>query len=107
MPILLFFIGSTNLTGILINLLIVPMVPVITIGGFVSIVLGNLSGWNFWSVPISWLLEVVFWLSEWVERWALRIEVENMWVRWGILLTLGGILFCIVRIVQEEKKKLE
>lgn len=96
-----------NLTGILINLLIVPLVPVITIGGFVSIVLSNLSGWNFWSVPISWLLELIFWFSEWAERWALRIEVENMRVRWGILLTLGGILFCIVRIVKEEKKKLE
>lgn len=107
LPILLFFIGSTNLTGILINLLIVPLVPIITIGGFISILLGSMTEWTWWSLPISWLLELIFELSALAESWALRIEVQNMWVRWWLLLVLIGILVCIVSIVKEEKEKLE
>lgn len=103
MPILLFFIGSANLTGILINLLIVPMVPVITIGGFVSVVLGSLSGWSFWTVPIAWLLELVFYLSAWAEEFSLRVEIEQMRVKWAFLLIMIGLGICAVRILYQKK----
>lgn len=95
------------MTGILINLLIVPLVPIITIGGFISILLGSMTEWTWWSLPISWLLELIFELSALAESWALRIEVENMRVKRGLLLVLIAILMCILRIVKEEKEKLE
>ncbi len=34
LPILIFFIGTSNFSGVLANVLIVPLVPLITIGGF-------------------------------------------------------------------------
>lgn len=106
LPILLFFIGSTNLTGIVVNLLVVPLVPVITIGGFVSLVLANLTGWSFWTVPIERLLKLVFGMSQLAEDFAMRIVVENMVMRRAIMLVLLGILGCILAIVRDEKQKI-
>lgn len=103
LPILLFFIGSTNLTGIFINLLVVPLVPIITIGGFISIVLRSLTGWNFWTVPIERLLKLVFWLSQLAEDFAIKIIVENMAMRRVLVAILLGILVCILAIVNAKK----
>lgn len=106
LPILLFFVGSTNLTGILINLFAVPLVPVITIGGFVSIVLSRMTGWSFWTVPIEWLLQLVFWLSQLAEDFAVKILVENMLTRRVLLLILIGVVLCILLIVREKRASL-
>ena len=103
LPILLFFIGNTNLTGIFINLLVVPLVPIITIGGFISIVLRSLTGWNFWTVPIERLLKLVFWLSQLAEDFAIKIIVENMAMRRVLMTILLGILICILAIVNAKK----
>lgn len=106
LPILLFFVGSTNLTGILINLFVVPLVPVITIGGFVSIVLSRMTGWSFWTVPIEQLLQLVFWLSQLAEDFAVKILVENMLTRRVLLLILIGVVLCILLIVREKRASL-
>jgi hypothetical protein len=106
LPILLFFVGSTNLTGILINLFVVPLVPVITIGGFVSIVLSRMTGWSFWTVPIEQLLQLVFWFSQLAEDFAVKILVESMLTRRVLLLILIGVVLCILLIVREKRASL-
>ena len=106
LPILLFFVGSTNLTGILINLFVVPLVPVITIGGFVSLILSRMTGWSFWTVPIEWLLQLVFWLSQLAEDFAVKILVESMLMRRVLLLILIGVVLCILLIVREKRASL-
>lgn len=106
MPILLFFVGSTNLTGILINLFVVPLVPVMTIGGFVSLVLSRMTGWSFWTVPIERLLQLVFWLSQLAEDFAVKILVESMLTRRVLLLILIGVVLCILLIVREKRASL-
>jgi hypothetical protein len=106
LPILLFFVGSTNLTGILINLFVVPFVPVITIGGFVSLVLSRMTGWSFWTVPIERLLQLVFWLSQLAEDFAVKILVENILTRRVLLLILIGVVLCILLIVREKRASL-
>ena len=103
LPILLFFVGSTNLTGILINLFVVPLVPVITIGGFVSLVLSRMTGWSSWTVPIERLLQLVFLLSQLAEDFAVKIFVENMLTRRVLLLILIGVVLCILLIVREKR----
>ena len=91
------------MTGIFINLLVVPLVPIITTGGFISIVLRSLTGWNFWTIPIERLLKLVFWLSQLAEDFAIKIIVENMAMRRVLMTILLGILLCILAIVNAKK----
>lgn len=105
LPILLFFVGENNVMGILANLLIVPLVPVITIGGFVGLGAANLSGWNWILEPIKWLLDLMFWVSDWAVRYALVIEVKTMWIKWLIVLVMGALVWVVVKILQERSEE--
>lgn len=100
LPILLFFIGETNLTGVMINLIVVPLVPIITIGGFVLVLLGVFTGWSWIILPIKWLLSLVFWLSDLAIQWKCTIVITTIWAKWlFVLLTLliGIIVYALIR----------
>ena len=71
-----------------------------------SIVLSRMTGWSFWTVPIERLLQLVFWLSQLAEDFAVKILVENMLTRRVLLLILIGVVLCILLIVRERKELL-
>lgn len=91
LPILLFFIGQTNLTGVVVNLIIVPLVPIITIGGFCAVVLASRTGWTWIALPMKWLLSFVFRASELAIKRGFAIEITTSWAKWGFALVMIGI----------------
>lgn len=105
LPILLFFIGETNLTWVLINLLIVPLVPLVTIGGFISVLMTSWTGWTWVMMPIRWLLDLIFWASDLAVAWGVGFAITATWAKWFfvlLLLSIGGVLFQLLK-----KKKTE
>lgn len=100
LPVLLFFIGETNLSGVLINLFIVPLVPIITIGGFVSVLLVVWTGWSALSLPITWLLELVFRVSSLAQKWSFALVLTETWAKWAfsfLMIAIGLVGYFLLR----------
>ena len=100
LPILLFFIGQTNLTGVLINLIIVPLVPIITIGGFCSMLLVNRTGWTWANFPIKWLLSFVFQAADLANAWKFSIFISAEWAKWAfslLLISIGALTYQLIK----------
>lgn len=102
LPILLFFIGETNLTGVIINLLIVPLVPIITIGGFCSVLLVSRTTWNWIALPINWLLNFVFRTADLANIWKFSILITTTWAKRAFLLLLIGIGTLIYKLIKKK-----
>ncbi len=59
-PVLLFFMNGVNLVGILLNFLIVPLVPIITVMGMVSLLLYAIFPLGIWLIPEKLLMGLIF-----------------------------------------------
>ncbi len=103
LPILLFFIGQTNLTGVVVNLIIVPLIPIITIGGFCAVVLASRTGWTWIALPITWLLSFVFRASELAIKRGFAIELTTTWAKWGFTLVMIGIGILMYLLIKKKK----
>ncbi len=103
LPVLLFFIGETNLSGVIINLFIVPLVPIITIGGFVTLLLVSWTGWGILSLPISWLLELIFWSSDLAQKCRFSLVLTVTWAKWGFVLLMIGIGIISYLLIKKKK----
>lgn len=104
LPILLFFIGQTNVMGVFINLLIVPFVPMMTIGGMMTIGLVEVTGWGWFALPIQWLLNWVFLLSEWAIRYAVIVRIEQVWAKWIFSLLMFGIFLYLWKMIIKRRE---
>ena len=71
-PWLLYAMEITNLISPLVNIAIVPLVPLITIGSFI---IPYLPGWMWWDTLIIWCMDYIWWLS-------------NIGTQYGIYLSL-------------------
>ncbi|MBB1579123.1 MAG: ComEC/Rec2 family competence protein [candidate division SR1 bacterium] len=103
LPVLLFFIGTTNLSGIVINLIIVPLVPLITIGGFMSAILIKLTDWDRLKYPIQWLLEFIYYCSELANQFSFKISIENLLIKYLFAGLVVGILICCYLITKKKQ----
>lgn len=85
MPRLLFFSSTFNLTSILCNLVLVPLVPIITVGGLLVVILSI-----FWIsvsllvIPLSWLIDLVYRFSYVFSHWWVFVDV----VEWPLKVVL-------------------
>lgn len=104
LPVLLFFIGTTNLSWIVINLIIVPLVPLITIWGFISAILIKLTDWNRLKYPIQRLLEFIYYCSELANQFSFKISIESLWAKYIFAVLMGQILVFCYLIVRETKQ---
>ena len=91
LPILLFFIGETNLTGVLINLLIVPLVPIITIGGFITVIIVIWTHWLWLALPLQWLLTFIFRMADLANSRSFSISISATWAKRAFLLLIISI----------------
>ena len=103
LPVLLFFIGTTNLSWIVINLIIVPLVPLITIWGFMSAILIKLTDWNRLKYPIQRLLEFIYYCSELANQLSFKISIENFLIKYLFAWLVVGILICCYLITRKRQ----
>ena len=104
LPVLLFFIGTTNLSWIVINLIIVPLVPLITIWGFMSAILIKLTDWNRLKYPMQRLLEFIYYCSELANQFSFKISIESLWAKYIFAVLMGQVLVFCYLIVRETKQ---
>lgn len=64
---------GVNLLGVLVNLLIVPLMPIITLLGMFSLLLMAIVPWQVFLVPEQWLMDLVFFLAEWADQWSFSL----------------------------------
>ena len=102
LPILLFFIGETNLTGVLINLLIVPLVPIITIGGFITVIIVIWTHWLWLALPLQWLLTFIFRMADLANSRSFSISISATWAKRAFLLLIISIGAVIYQLSKKE-----
>ncbi len=102
LPILLFFIGETNLTGVLINLLIVPLVPIITIGGFITVIIVIWTHWLWLALPLQRLLTFIFRMADLANSRSFSISISATWAKRAFLLLIISIGAVIYQLSKKE-----
>lgn len=92
------------MVGIVLNVVIVPLIPVITIYGFASLVLYALVSRTGWGMVEVSLMKVVYGLSAFGEQYAIFVQAKNLAAKYilvGLFVGLG-----VWRYVRGEHKKL-
>jgi competence protein ComEC len=90
-PVLMFFMNGVNLIGVVLNVIIVPLVPVITIYGFASLFLWAIiqRGGRVW-VEVM-LMKFVYLLSELGARYAIFVQAKNLFAKYMLVVIFVGI----------------
>ncbi len=98
-PVLMLFMGSMNIAGILANMFVVPLIPVIMING---VLVGTLG----WIVPIQlgvWiqdaLVRYVFQIGIWMSQYGVYIDVYTGWMKIAI------VAWFVMMVMMESNKK--
>ena len=81
-PILIFFMNWVNLIGILLNVIIVPIIPIVTIYGFVSLVLSLIVQRNVRIRPEKLLMDIIYGLSEIWAKYAIFLQSDAIWKKY-------------------------
>lgn len=97
LPVMLFFMGTTNLTWIIANFLVVPIVAVVMIYGFISTVLFQVLPWEIRLWPEKLLLNYIYFMSELAQRFGVYLHAEGSWVKY-VLLGLFIVWLVLVRM---------
>jgi predicted membrane metal-binding protein len=85
-PVLIFFMNGVNLVGIALNIVIIPLIPVITIYGFASLWLYALvqRGGRVWVEVL--LMKMVYGLSAFGETYAIFIQAKNVVAKYILMI---------------------
>ena len=72
-PWLLYSMETTNLISPLVNIAIVPLVPLITIWSFI---IPYLPGWMWWDIIIVWCMDYIWWLSSIGTQYGIYLSLD-------------------------------
>ena len=97
-PFLLFFTGKFNLTSIVANILVVPLTPIIMIGGWITIVLQWTTIGLLFATCINWFVEYIYQIAQLTQDYAVYIITDGQWFMY-LLLWLVMILFIVDRFI--------
>ena len=81
-PILIFFMNWVNLVGILLNVIIVPIIPIVTIYGFISLILSLIIPRSIRIRPEKLLMNIIYWLSEFWAKYAIFLQSGDIWKKY-------------------------
>lgn len=107
-PILMFFMNGVNLIGILLNIIIVPIIPVVTIYGFASLILYWLIAWNGWTWIEVLIMKCIYRLSEVWANYAIFVQAKNLVAKYVIMVLfviLWGIAYWELHKPTQKKKR--
>ena len=81
-PILIFFMNWVNLVGILLNIIIVPIIPIVTIYGFISLVLSLIIKRSIRIRPENLLMNIIYGLSKIWAKYAIFLHSGDLWKKY-------------------------
>ncbi|MDD2536958.1 MAG: ComEC/Rec2 family competence protein [Candidatus Absconditabacteria bacterium] len=84
-PILMFFMNGVNLVGILLNIIIVPIIPVVTIYGFVALLTYAIIPRSGWTCPEMFLMEIIYQLSNMGAKYAIFVQAKGLFAKYVIV----------------------
>jgi hypothetical protein len=79
---LIFFMNWVNLVGILLNVIIVPLIPIVTIYGFISLILSLIIPRSIRIRPEKLLMDIIYWLSEFWAKYAIFLQSWDTWKKY-------------------------
>jgi ComEC/Rec2-related protein len=97
-PFLLFFTGKFNLTSIIANMLVVPLTPVIMIGGGVTTLLQWTIVGSRLTRSITRWVDYIYWIAHIAQKYAVYIITDGQWFMYAVLWVVI-ILFIIDRYI--------
>ena len=84
-PILIFFMNWVNLVWILLNVIIVPIIPIVTIYGFISLILSLIVQRSIRIRPEKLLMDVIYGLSEIWAKYAIFLQSDAIWKKYVLV----------------------
>jgi ComEC/Rec2-related protein len=84
-PILIFFMNWVNLVGILLNIIIVPIIPIVTIYGFISLILSLIVQRSIRIRPEKLLMNIIYGLSEIWAKYAIFLQSDAIWKKYVLV----------------------
>jgi len=84
-PILIFFMNWVNLVGILLNVIIVPIIPIVTIYGFISLILSLIIPRSIRIRPEKLLMDIIYGLSQFWAKYAIFLQSGNIWKKYVLV----------------------
>lgn len=85
-PILIFFMNWVNLIWILLNIFIVPIIPIVTIYGFTSVILSAITSRTFRIRPEKLLMNIIYGLSTFWAKYAIFLQSEVLWKKYILII---------------------
>jgi hypothetical protein len=71
-----------NLVGILLNVIIVPLIPIVTIYGFISLILSLIIPRNIRIRPEKLLMDIIYGLSQFWAKYAIFLQSSDTWKKY-------------------------
>ena len=90
-PILIFFMNWVNLVGIFLNVIIVPLIPIVTIYGFISLILSLIIPRNIRIRPEKLLMDIIYGLSEFGAKYAIFLQSWDTWKKYVLVVLFVGL----------------
>ena len=84
-PILIFFMNWVNLVGILLNVIIVPLIPIVTIYGFISLILSLIIPRSVRIRPEKLLMDIIYGLSQFWAKYAVFLQSSDTWKKYVLV----------------------
>ena len=81
-PILIFFMNWVNLVWILLNVIIVPIIPIVTIYGFISLILSLIVKRSVRIRPEKLLMDIIYGLSQFWAKYAIFLQSGDLWKKY-------------------------
>jgi ComEC/Rec2-related protein len=103
-PILIFFMNWVNLVGILLNVIIVPIIPIVTIYGFISLILSLIIKRTIRIRPEKLLMNIIYGLSQFWAKYAIFLQSGDIWKKYVLVaLFIWLWIFAYLRIYHKKQ----
>ena len=92
LPVLLLFSWSYNLTGLVGNIIIIPLVPIIMVGGVLTFALHGIRGADTLTAGVSWLLQIIYHMSDWINGHGYRVLTSHVFAKFLMVMLCWYVL---------------
>jgi hypothetical protein len=97
--------NGVNLVGILLNVIIVPLIPVVTIYGFACLLLNVIVSWSGWVWVEVLLMKVIYGLSEVGAKYAVFVQARNLVAKYVLVVLFVGLGIWVYRRMMRNGEK--
>ena len=102
LPIMLFFMWSTNLLSIIANFFVTPIIAIVMIYGFISTILYSVLPWWIWLWPEKILIDYIYFISNLTVKFGIFLQANWERIKWALLICF--VVLFLVKILKKEDR---